>query len=177
MEREVKLNLILRHLHTDFNTDKGTEKIIKENPYFIPALSCVPRDEFLKLEGCRTFVSQAPSLRGKTCPKWHPATLWAGNVQEAIRVVILNTRAQKPPCSFFHRSHLSTPPLCRMAPSSPPMAQHEALRHGLTRPIPQSMARVLLHHVSKFASARTRESCSLLHRVMRKPAVMPFSSI
>ena len=33
----------------------------------------------------------------------------------------------------------------------------------------QSMASVLLQGVNKFASARTRESCSLLHRVKGKP--------
>ena len=37
------------------------------------------------------------------------------------------------------------------------------------------MAGVLLLHESQFASARTQESCSLLHRVEAKPAVMPFS--
>ena len=40
-----KLNLILRHLHTDLNTDKGTEKT-KKNPPFILALICAPTDEF-----------------------------------------------------------------------------------------------------------------------------------
>ena len=48
--------------------------------------------------------------------------------------MIFNNRAKKLPCSFFSRSHLPTPLLCKMAPPSSPMAQHEAPRPGLTRP-------------------------------------------
>ena len=42
----------------------------------------MPGDEFLKL-GVRQTAS---SLRGKMCPKWRQAALWAGNVQEVVRV-------------------------------------------------------------------------------------------
>ena len=144
----------------------------KKNPPFLPALSCVPINEFLKL-GVRQAM---PSLGRKMRPKWRLAALWAGNVNEAIWAMILNTRAQEPQCSFFHRSHLQTPLHCKMAPPSSPMAQHEAPRHGLTQPIQQSIASILLHHTSKFASVQTQESCSLLRHVNGKPAIMPFSS-
>jgi len=79
-----------------------------KNLPFLPALSCVPRDEFLKL-GVRQTTS---SLRGNMRPKWRRAALWVENIQEAIRAVMLNTRAQNRPCSFFHRLHL---PACSSA--------------------------------------------------------------
>ena len=72
------------------------------------------------------------TLHGKMRPKWPQAALWAENVQEAIWAVIFNTRAQKPPCSFLHLSHLSMSLLDKMAPPSSPMAQ-EAPRHSLAR--------------------------------------------
>ena len=89
--------------------------------------SCVPRDEFLKL-GVHQTTS---SLRRKMCPKLRPSAVRVGNVQEAIQAVRLNTRAQKPPCSFFSRSYLPMPLLCKMAPPPSLVTQHEASRHGL----------------------------------------------
>ena len=90
-----------------------------------------------------------------------------GNVQEAIRAVILNTAAQKPPCSFFRQSHF----LRNGAVSFPDGTTRgfEAQSHTTS---PTVNGSILLHHVSQFASARTQESCSLLHRVEEKPAIM-----
>ena len=52
---------------------------------------------------------------------------------------------------------------------------HEASR-SVSRFSQKSMARTLLYHASQLVSARTRESCSLLHCVLGKPVLMPFSS-
>ena len=80
------------------------------------------------------FTKSRRHYTGKQAQKWRQAALSAGSVREVVRTMIFNTRAQKPPCSFSHRSHLPTPLLCRMAPTPSPMAQHEARRRVLSRP-------------------------------------------
>ena len=124
---------------------------------------------------------------GNRTRKWCQAALWVGNLGEVFMwwhstLGLRNRRA----ASFHGRicrlflsctssAHNDGPPassntqwdhaelLLRRAllPSSETYMLHDSAE--------PAMASIFLQHANKFASSRTRESCSLLHRVEGKP--------
>ena len=123
-------------------------------PPLSPRLAVCPEMSFLKVVVCHT----ASSLRRKTPPKRRQATLWVGNVQEVVGNVQNNLGGDTQ-----HQGSGTTAQLL----SSIALADVAALQNGAisfpddttrgskagpTQSSQQSIASVLLHHASQFAS-------------------------
>ena len=143
----------------------------KKNPSFILALSCVPRDDFLELDVQQT----ASSLRGKMHPKWHTAALLAGKRTRGNSGGDTQHQGSGTAVQLLLSIVLANATALQNGAISSPDGTTRGFKADPTRSSQQSMASVLLHHASQFVSARTQESCLLLHCIEGKSAAMPFS--
>ena len=115
-------------------------------------------------------------LHGKTHPKWHAAALWVGKRKGGNSGGDTQHQGSGTAIQLLSSIMLADATALQNGAVSFLDGTTRSFEAGPTRSSQQSMVRVLLHHASQFTSARTQESCSLLHHVEGKPAIMPFSS-
>ena len=92
--------------HANLNTRNGTDKI-KEIPSFVPALSCMPRDGLLKLEGHQNSFVAVWEKRIQN----GAVALWVGRHTGGNSETAFNTKAQRPRAALSCIDSLLTDPL------------------------------------------------------------------